>query len=530
MENQLELCVKFTPDGAKAFLKKIIEKIPEFYEECDERYIKSSERKDWIDIDRILSEKRVTITKKLLYNQLYLFQQNEKKYSGEIELEEFSGIIEYFFADEAASLEAAKEKALKSNEIETGVAFGSYGTLIKKEKIRRGRHPKLVFDKDAFIDKYENQEMSSEIPPSLTQATWSLYSFWEENEYDELKQTTGGKKYRILQSLVKFEEDKIIVQYANKFEEFEEFEGKIYGFTHHEQKYFETDLMPLSDNRKVRIMFLFGEEIGELAMSIFYNVRSEGALFSGSGLLVRERKEAKQLIENSKCILHQRIDSQVISHFFERRSQNYLKLPRITEYNLKSLQEKLNLLLWKGVVKDIRIYKHDFFVSIPMAYITEGEVEFNKNKKFCHNTIEILKKNFGFETNYFACEKYDFDTYETMMRGTHYEDSMEGIAESKLFVLVIPNMIFPSHDSELSSVRFSSVWTELGYAIGLKKPILVICNRDLKAKLPNIVESLNTQIMVITPNMYDIKSMKLWFQNSSNIMDIEKFLRDKFIL
>ncbi len=529
MEVQLELFVSFTQRGAMEFLKKIRVKIPQFYQDNGEDFVESTEAKEWGYIDGFLYDKKIKTVRKLLYNEIYLYQENENTHSGEVEFDELVGIIGYFFKDEKENLHEAKDKAQKSNENQTEIAFGEYGFFIKKVKIRRGRPTEKSKLKNVESKSIIEYFSFTKLPEEATKAMWSLYSFWEENELNNQKETTGGKKYRILQSLVKFEEDKITLHYTNKFEIIEEFSGEIHAFDYHGQTYFETNLMPLSDDRKVRIMFLFGEKMADLAMSIFYNIRSEGALFSGSGLLVKETETSKILIENSKCILHQRVDNQTISHFFERRSQNYLKLPRITDYNLDGLQKKIEMLLEKDVPKDIRIYKHDFFISIPMAYISDSDIEFNQNKKFCHGTIDILKESFGFTKNYFACEKYNYETYETMMRGIHYEDAMEGIAESKLFVLVIPKMEFPSLDSELSAVRFSSVWAELGYAIGLKKPILIVCGGNFESKLPNIVRSLNKQILVVTPNMQDIKTMKRWFKTPLNIMYIKKFLREKFI-
>lgn len=512
MEVSQDIYLKFTQNGASSFLKKIKKGIPAYYVEQKEVFKAISEPEDWKGIDGFLHEKNVKRVKKILYDEVYLFSKHgEKNHTGEIKLDVFKGIFEEFFKDELAEINRVMSESQDLEEDGKGLQFLKYGHLIKKKSGDLG----MVITK---------------IPTEITQQEWAMYSFWEENELDDFGQTTGRKIHGVLESFIKFEDTKVIVYYMNSFHKIEKFVGKAHFFESNEQIYVETELMPLSDQRWGRFLFLFGKRVKNLSMGIFYHLRKEGALFSNSAILLSDVAVKSANIADQKCILHYNTPSSTLNHFFERRSQNYLKLPRIADYDLNTLQDKLSELLSKSTPKDIRLYKHDFFISVPMSYIDEGMVEYNKNKKFCYETIELLKHHFHLKINYFACKDYDFETYQGILRETHYEDSMEGIAESKLFVLLLPDMQLPSYKSEFAAIKLSSVWAELGYAIGLKKAILILCDKSFKEKLPNIVHALNDQIMIATPDMINIIKMKSWFDIPVNKLDIDKFLKEKRII
>lgn len=508
MELQNDLILKFSQVGATKFLEKIKLKIPQYYTDNGRKFNPKTEPEDWKDIDKFTRQKGIKKVSKLFYEEIYLFAKHgEDKHSGEVKLFTLEGVFKEFFDDEYDIIMDSIEKAKLLEETDEGIDLCDYGQILHKST-------------------KEWQMKISKVPVEIINKDWCLYSYWEENELDKFKQTTGRKRRGILQSYLKFEENKLTLYYMDRNDNIEKFVGKAHSFIANNQLYIETELMPLGHNRWVRLLLLFGKELQKLALGLFYNFGEEGSLFSGSAILLNDADINGTEIQTKNCILHYTTSSTTLNHFFERRSHNYIKLPRIVDYNLTNLQEKLSSLLAKSTPKDIRIYKHDCFMSVPLSYIEQGMAEYDKNKRFCLETVSLLKKYFKFDAHYFACENYDFKTYEDILRETHYQDSMEGIAESQLFVMLLPNMQLPSNTPEHSAVRLSSVWAELGYAIGLRKPILILCDKTFQDKLPNIVNALDNQIMVATPDMYDTERMQSWFEIEVNRLDIEKFLKE----
>ncbi|MDZ7935443.1 MAG: hypothetical protein U5M51_10895 [Emticicia sp.] len=79
MEVSQDIYLKFTPNGASLFLKKIKKGIPAYYAEQREVFKAISDPEDWKGIDGFLYEKNVKRIKRVLYDEVFLFSKAWRK-------------------------------------------------------------------------------------------------------------------------------------------------------------------------------------------------------------------------------------------------------------------------------------------------------------------------------------------------------------------------------------------------------------------------------------------------------------------
>lgn len=388
-------------------------------------------------------------------------------------------------------------------------------------------------------DKSEKDSESGLVNKKIVSEKWIMYCF-SENSIP----VNGGKQnyYGIKEALIEFSEDTAkdnkerwkvnlwsnIYDADKKIENIKDYEG-FFGTRVVENKhiYLETTEMALRDEenrRHLRMMLYFGNRIDDIALGVFYNIRFHGALLAGSLVLVKitndkEKIETYNELNQIKKVKSYELEKdfvksktsfkKVIWDFFSRRNLNYLKLPNLESdsdtfhFGIDELAEKLQDLKVKGSGDEVWLSNYDFFMSIPLTFDNNPKT-YELHRKIAYDVMAELDKltssgknelnnNQEFENFYFAGKSAsnlgDFEYIKERIA----RDTLDAIERSKIFVLIFPSRkksvsLEKNNKERIVINKVSSANTELGYAMALKKRIIVFYEKDEKQNLPGNLE------------------------------------------
>ncbi|MEI7583760.1 hypothetical protein [Runella sp.] len=462
--------VEFSTNGAKLFLERIKECFPKFYHNITGEVFSDenlSESRYWRVVGEFLSgESKETVGSR--YAELRYFEKNPLKNAPL--LSNFSILYKDIYR--YAYLNDGKLKG----KIKTETIKGVFAFLFE-EKYRNELDYTNNYNDAIYPEAIHERAI-------LKQNNWALYCFWEQSELKN--EDSLLKKYGIKESLVEFKENIIEIGNINRKGEKNSYTGE-YKIVKNKEGgiYLETKPLRVNENQRyLRLILFFNkDQINQIALGVYYNVREEGTLFCGTALLLKlDNKEKIDTLKKYKCIIHDeikgletKIDNAIID-FLERRDQNFIKIPKgLGKFTLEELGKTIEKVRERGINKDVRLYRFDYFLSVPLTYNNSSEesaeVTYQTNRNLSVKLSEMLQK-FGLKTKYSTCEHTDISkNYKQFIRPGIYEKTFEAIAKSKYFVLLYPKMKYPN---EKDKIRLSSSLTELGYAYGLGKKIILL--------------------------------------------------------
>ncbi len=308
--------------------------------------------------------------------------------------------------------------------------------------------------------------------------------------------------------------------------------------------YIETESLKGENNRHYRLILTFGEEIDEIALGTFSLIKDSGTLLAGSALLVRKEKG---YFEKNKCKFYptfkndaNTIDSRPIRMLLEKRSRAYIKLPKVLDkYTLRNLE--LYLLEQKRnerkdyESREVIIHRKDAFVSIPLN--CNGSEASNKYNGILKKAVQILKEQ-PYNLSEITYGTIKHEEHESSLKTSHkknkkanhiqlespgsreeYESNFDKIIQSNLVIFIFPEILFP-YETEIKSSKkgsngnidnistalmemetksskessngninnISTAFMELGFAIGLRKKILILTSEKVFKTFPSIIK------------------------------------------
>lgn len=418
----------------------------------------------------------------VLYEDLYRFIKSDKKTETKISFHAIEGLFKYFFIDEPDK---------------NPLTFGTWNPQTTTVN---------SINTDNSARKGENFSTHKKV---LMERSWSLFTFWESHDEKDPRSRaavpgTGGKLYGIRQSIVKFADgERIKVGNITEDDQVSYYEGKYHLREENEFLYLETKPLTVSSERYFRLMLYFGKkQISEIALGVYYNVRKLGSLLCGSALLIENPTGAKDDIEATGCIIYDRWDSvpaefATVRQYLERRSLNYIKLPsKIDFFRLDELQETLDNLKEKESEWDYRLHKYDYFLSVPLTYNNSADI-YDRNSGLAEKLIALLKEQYPNSKYYCACEKVKtLEDYKNLSDKNKYKKALEAIEQSRNFVWLYPRLSVGQSPDDAYNHHISSAIIELGYAMGLKKPIVIFHDHGEEVHLPNILNDYKPLIKI----------------------------------
>jgi len=379
----------------------------------------------------------------------------------------------------------------------------NYGPLSDKKK-KRNKHSWKKNDQQQILPLYRD----------LVSRKWLLFAFTEVKNHK-----THEKYYRIHRSIIQFSENHFpkeknkwkIKLWALVYGQVEEYNG---GFgirkTDNGHIYLESTSLELEDKNKkhLRMMLYFGlNKINPLGLGVYYNIRYHGALLAGSSILVevKDEQEYQKLLDNKAYVKtyseYEELEENYrdsIWKFFERRSMNYIKLPNLgnnignpyENHSLENLERVIAKHQKISRSKEVWLNKFFGFISIPLTYLDDDSY-FQKNKKFALQTIDLLSELFDVKPDkfFFAAKKHDLEKLKIDKKIPHL--TLSSLERSKVFILLLPKLGASNSTSFLNKI--SSSFTELGYAMALKKKIIIIGEEGTENILPNNLKLLIEQ-------------------------------------
>jgi hypothetical protein len=492
------------------------------------------------------SENPIFTNKGFLYKKVYLYSKGSDKVENSFEFHNIEQLIKIIILENSTSdQEQIQEKLL------------TYGTIDEiPEKRGRGAHPpsdlfEIKYEESLEIGqkskktvKNEEEEPIKIFLKALVAQEWSMYCFWEQTQQTE--ENNGHKTYGIKQSLVKFTNEVIKIANTESLGQKSFYIGTYKLFIKDNHFYIETNALTLNGENldsHLRIILYFGNKgIDEIGLGVYYNVRSSGALHSGtlifskiSILSVKNYHRLKQ----EHCIVHtdwNEFDDILIKTYFERRDLNLIKVPNIsTRYSRGELEDVLETLKSKRNT-DIRLFKYYCFFSIPLTFDVDNDGNdcYIQNRKLALKIEKLLIRNkFIKPQNYLACRK-DKTKYlfENHSKTGNVNDTLNSIAESQYFVLIYPKMIYPqkqnhankdNNDNSRHQTSISFAIIEIGYALGLGKKVIILCESTEMNHLPKGLKALLNESVFIFP--FEMRNIKALVQDL-NTNELKKVFSD----
>lgn len=139
-------------------------------------------------------------------------------------------------------------------------------------------------------------------------------------------------------------------------------------------------------------------------------------------------------------------------------------------------------------------FTNDIFISIPLSY-NHNAKEYERNCSIAKELKEELIHRYNFDPDRIFCscfnknKKLAFQEYEeykgTSLKG--FKEVRKEIDESKILIFVYPKP-YKSKDDVL---RISSAVVEIGYALGMKKDVIILYDKSEKENMPKNLMRLN---------------------------------------
>jgi hypothetical protein len=264
--------------------------------------------------------------------------------------------------------------------------------------------------------------------------------------------------------------------------------------------YLETDALAGENGRHLRIMLVFGEGIGNIALGTFSSIKDLGTLLAGAALLV---KKEKGFFKDNDCQFYTTFkDSPLeksVRMLLEKRSRAYVKLPRkLDKYTLADLDANLTRQKinerdnWE--TREATIHRKDVFVSIPLRCNGNGK-NYNLNVKFLNKFVEVLKNNpFNLtQVTFGIINQINTPANQLPSSKDEYESNFDKIIQSNIVVFLFPTITFPYEGNSIKATlnneipKISTSFIELGFALGLRKKILILTSEKVNKVLPSVV-------------------------------------------
>ncbi|MEZ0611374.1 hypothetical protein ACAW74_22880 [Fibrella sp. WM1] len=478
----------FNDGGASLLLRKIIESFPHYYKK---KYGKTYQKPNKGYIEEIQKElyKGDLISNGALIRN---FIMNNVSGGGEKEIawKPIKGLFEkgaFFINDKDAD-------------------SSQYGSIVDRErKTVTGTRSLLTDDIQAtdWTKQVESLELRSSEIDSLTQKCWMLYRFWEgEDSISNLKQKSAGiRASRIYFKLDPASSKSLLVRVASLDKPSElnihYYEGKCYPRQVNGHLYIETGHLMVAgkNDRYLRMIFYFGpNDIDELATGVYYNVRRHGALLSGSALLLR----LEEYPINVESIIYQRwsdLSDDVIKNFFQRKDLNMIRLPNILPYTLDILENVIDEYLNEEI--EIRFYEFDFFVSIPLTFNKMYGGDYNRNMEIANRAITSFQNRFFYNTYFLANEGKNAEEASVASNPSRLA-TLQTLDRCRCLLFILPylshNAISTLKNESIIPIFTSSAITELGYALGMKKPVYILCDNRMKEHVPSNVKAISHRV------------------------------------
>lgn len=416
---------------------------------------------------------------------------------------------------------------------EKNVDFPDIG---KVEKATKGKFNDLNngnSESDSSIHKNENAEQVIDRKPTdktLQEHDWVLYTYGEKR-INLPDGNTPSRVFYVKERPVQFKDEKITLKNSDKakiifrddnsrnrkglvVEESEKtYQGGYQVFNRKNESsdtmiYIETESLKGENNRHYRLILTFGEKIDEIALGTFSLIKDSGTLLAGSALLVRKEKG---YFEKNKCKFYptfkndaNTIDSRPIRMLLEKRSRAYVKLPKVLDkYTLRNLE--LYLLEQKRnerkdyESREVIIHRKDAFISMPLN--CNGSKFYKKYNGILKKAVQLLgNPPFSLSKITFGTIKQNGTTNPAERPGSkdEYESNFDQITQSNIVIFIFPPIAFPFEvEGKKSTVRkakkdtsnnISTAFIELGFALGLRKKILILTSEKVLNIFPKIIE------------------------------------------
>ncbi|MDZ7899342.1 MAG: hypothetical protein U5N85_15125 [Arcicella sp.] len=177
----------------------------------------------------------------------------------------------------------------------------------------------------------------------------------------------------------------------------------------------------------------------------------------------------------------------------ERRNKAFIKLPKhLEDYTLDGLKqffidEKMDERdQWEP--RDLHLSRTEIFISIPLFYETS---KFENNKKMMDTMISVLSDEVGsFKISlnaiqYGMSKEPAIKPPNVQFDNAIFETNFDHIAQSKFFILILPDITFPYHNNH--EIRLSTAFLELGFAWGQRRRIIIFCSSEMESHLPKSI-------------------------------------------
>ncbi len=474
---------------------------------------------------KTINESNSPISDKYLSAESYLYGISNSKGCYGIPLENIQGFLNKFFPNH--DFRNFKKGAKDLGTIEELFAW----------QIRERNNPKNINPKESPpIENSTNlsQKVQDVYKAQLEQNDYALYTYGEK----VLDDTEGGSLTRIFyikERPVRFENKKIILKNTDSADIVQRkdvknrkgiiitesnpiYEGDYQVFKRKNAKsdsilYLETDALHGGNQRHFRLILAFGKEIEEIGLGTFTLIKDFGPLLSGAALLVKKENQDdnKSYFENTKCKLYNSFTNyddnaipRPIRMLLEKRSRAYIKLPRaLSNYTLDNLEsylfaQKKEREREKYESREVIIHRKDAFISIPLN--CNGTETAKKYDALLKKSIKTLQsKPFNLTKLTYGTKKIrpiKGSSIESPDKTEEHESNFDKITQSNLVIFIFPDITFPyelepydpEKESNGNSIHISTAFMEMGFAIGLRKRILILTSDKVFRTFPSIVK------------------------------------------
>lgn len=475
-------------EGLKTLLERLLENEQvkmwlEAYINREKIKVPLSESVKFKCLGNVLKEEGYTSNGKIVYDLYRLKKSFEDKKDSE----------NYFLTYFREQCEKIFELVGVLNKDNVSISFIENGVKTVAEFCHLEKHSKgrpvgastkgnLKSDK-IMISKYFSKgnkwnETANSMRKELSRHTFSIYSFVE---YKELKNSLKleNSSTEILRSLVEFNGEKLILYAKNSSGDIKKHEVD-YNITPISgvKMAIKTNDIHLDLNGDPLIAFFFeitNWSFYDFAQGYFRETHINNGFKVGSSILVKEIGGVSE-IKEKKVISYEDLDRlpiESLKQYFRCRNQNFLRPPVVDSQKFNDLEVKLKVLKTKP--KDVRIYKYDVFISMPILFDNPKEETYNERISY----YEALKNLLPNRKLFFAAAGKSLEEYKSEIINQTFDDVIEEIPFAKYFILFIPPFDKKYKENISKSVL------ELGIAKYLKRNILSLVHIDNENYLPN---------------------------------------------
>lgn len=379
--------------------------------------------------------------------------------------------------------------------LQSGRPIGSENRQSKSQNLIKEFHP--------IHNKWN--EIVNFIQKELNRHTFSVYYYTEYKEHDPINHLNLiGRVREIKKSLITFSESTFTVFVKDSKNNENTCSGEFtispVGIV---KQVLQTQEFKTKDDSQMTFFFELGIErkFNEFALGYLRETHITNDFRIELAILVKEIDNKQRIeIEKEKFISYRNLHdlpNEVLRSFFEKQSQNYLKPPTVhKEKTFKNLQAEINK--FKNSPKDLQLFENDGYVSMPIFFDTPSKEIYDERME----VFDKIKGKITLKNLFYAPSNMSYEAYYLNIKNYMFSEYIENISKSRYFILIVPEIDYKSVE------RVSKIFLELGVAIYLKRPILIICHINFYKMIPKNVIS-NDEDIIRYNTIEDINTDKI---------------------